>query len=449
MVALNNERRGLSTLFAVCDATILLLAAVAAVRIRFGPDFFADQLQIVIEHPGFAAYAIVGLWFLGTTFELYRPAVWRTLDALVVRILALAVIFPTALVLGVYLVPEWRFGRGLLVLTLVIAVPSLALVRMLWFAWGRRPPARRALLIGDGPIVAALLQELEHRPWPPFAIDQRWAGTDAMNQPEDLSAAVDRADLVIVASLAEPDLMARLAALNFRGTQVIDAAGAYAELTGRIPVRQVDSRWFIATGDFAAVATSPFHTVQRGLDLVLAMSILVATSPVLLLAAVAVAATSGFPVLYRQKRLGRFGREFTLVKLRTMSRNAEQEGPAFTEKGDDRVLPVGRLLRRWRIDELPQLLNVLCGDMSLVGPRPERLDVSLELERQIPFYAFRYSVRPGVTGWAQVNLPYCSDLEDHVTKLEHDLWAIRHHGPAMYALVAVRTLGALVFKPGQ
>jgi lipopolysaccharide/colanic/teichoic acid biosynthesis glycosyltransferase len=87
--------------------------------------------------------------------------------------------------------------------------------------------------------------------------------------------------------------------------------------------------------------------------------------------------------------------------------------------------------------------------MSLVGPRPERLDVSLELERQIPFYAFRYSVRPGVTGWAQVNLPYCSDLEDHVTKLEHDLWAIRHHGPAMYALVAVRTLGALVFKPGQ
>jgi hypothetical protein len=140
MVALNNERRGLSTLFAVCDATILLLAAVAAVRIRFGPDFFADQLQIVIEHPGFAAYAIVGLWFLGTTFELYRPAVWRTLDALVVRILALAVIFPTALVLGVYLVPEWRFGRGLLVLTLVIAVPSLALVRMLWFAWGPAPP---------------------------------------------------------------------------------------------------------------------------------------------------------------------------------------------------------------------------------------------------------------------------------------------------------------------
>jgi lipopolysaccharide/colanic/teichoic acid biosynthesis glycosyltransferase len=449
MVAFNNERRGLSTLFAVCDAAILLVAAVVAVRIRFGPVFFSDQLQTVLEHPGFAAYAIAGLWFLGTTFELYRPAAWRTADALAVRIIALSVALPGLLVLGVYLVPQWRFGRGLLVLTLVIAIPSLALVRALWFAWGRRPPARRALLIGDGPIVAALLKELEHRPWPPFAVARRMAGSDATKRSNDLGAAVDDVDLVIVAALSEPALMTRLAALNFRGIQVIDAAGAYAELTGRVPVRQVDSRWFIATGDFAAVATSPFHTVQRGIDLVLALTILAATSPLLVVGGLAVAATSGFPVLYRQTRLGRFGREFTLIKLRTMTRSAEPHGPAFAKENDRRVLPVGRLLRRWRIDELPQLFNVLRGDMSLVGPRPERPEVATELERQIPFYAFRYSVRPGVTGWAQVNLPYCADLEDHVVKLEHDLWAIRHHGPAMYALVAVRTLGALVFKPGR
>jgi lipopolysaccharide/colanic/teichoic acid biosynthesis glycosyltransferase len=132
-----------------------------------------------------------------------------------------------------------------------------------------------------------------------------------------------------------------------------------------------------------------------------------------------------------------------------MKPGSDHRGPTFAEENDARVLWIGRWLRRWRIDELPQLINVLRGEMSLVGPRPERPEVAAHLEKKIPFYAFRYSVRPGVTGWAQIHLPYCARTEDHMAKLEFDLYAVRHHGPSMYAIVLLRTLGALVFRPGR
>ena len=171
------------------------------------------------------------------------------------------------------------------------------------------------------------------------------------------------------------------------------------------------------------------------------------TSPLLVLAAAGILLSNGTPVLYRQQRLGRFGRPFTLYKLRTMRKTAEENGPRFSNANDSRVFPIGRFLRRWRIDELPQLINVLRGEMSLVGPRPERPELAAELEREIPFYAFRYSVRPGLTGWAQVQFPYCSEPEEHQVKLEFDLYSLRHHGPALYVIVLLRTLGALVFPP--
>jgi lipopolysaccharide/colanic/teichoic acid biosynthesis glycosyltransferase len=157
----------------------------------------------------------------------------------------------------------------------------------------------------------------------------------------------------------------------------------------------------------------------------------------------------GRPVFYRQERLGQFKRRFQLMKLRTMLVDAEPNGPEFASPRDDRVHLLGRIFRRWRVDELPQLINVLRGEMSLVGPRPERPEVAAELERKIPFFAFRYSVKPGITGWAQVNLPYCAETNEHQVKLEFDLYSLRHHGPGMYMLVLLRTLGALVLRPGR
>jgi lipopolysaccharide/colanic/teichoic acid biosynthesis glycosyltransferase len=449
MQKIGPSQRLTALLLAAADSTVLAGAVVAAAWIRFGGELFAREFGKTLDHPWFIAYAILAQILLSTTFDLYRPQSWRTRDYVLLRMAALAVSLAVALALGVYMVPPWRFGRGLLALTLVIALPAQAALRFLWLAVAALPHPRRATLIGDGPIVAALEEELRRRPNAPIRIVNRLpAPTDSV--PAELRrAALTEVDLVVVASLAHDATVDRLAALNFRGMPVVDAAGAYAALTGRIPVRQVDSRWFIATGDFSSLATTPFHQLQRILDVLIASLLLLLSSPILLAAAAVVLLTDGPPVLYRQLRLGRYGKPFSLVKLRTMQRGSDESGPTFAEKNDRRVLPAARLLRRWRIDELPQLVNVLRGEMSLVGPRPERPEVAADLEQQIPFYAFRYSVRPGITGWAQVHLPYCSSIDDHLAKLEFDLYHLRHYGPAMYAIVLIRTLGALVFRPGR
>jgi lipopolysaccharide/colanic/teichoic acid biosynthesis glycosyltransferase len=432
------------------DALILLGAALVAAWVRFGTDGFASEFAQILRHPGFIIYAVVVQFVLATTFDLYRPSSWRTPDYVLARTAALAATLATALVIGVYIVEPWRFGRGLLAITLVISLPAQALVRYLWLKLVSAPLSKTAAIIGDGPIVGALRKELDARPNPPFRISQHLPAPS--NGEENALAGIDllATDLIIVAQLTDGDpTIDRLAALNFKGTTVVDAAGAYAALTGRIPVRQVDSRWFIATGDFSSIANSPFHYIQRFFDLFAASTLLVLTSPILIISAIGVMLSDGAPVIYRQERLGRYGQPFELFKLRTMKQRPNRREPTFAEVNDPRVTGIGRFLRRWRIDELPQLLNVLRGDMSLVGPRPERPDVAARFERKIPFYAYRYSVRPGLTGWAQIHLPYCARTEDHFEKLEFDLYAVRHHGPAMYAIVLLRTLGAIVFRPGR
>jgi len=140
--------------------------------------------------------------------------------------------------------------------------------------------------------------------------------------------------------------------------------------------------------------------------------------------------------------VGQFGRSFTMLKLRTMTRDAEHGGPAFTAEKDPRMLSIGRLFRRFRIDELPQLLNVLKGEMSLVGPRPEQPEFVSSLTEKIPYYAFRTAVLPGITGWAQVNVPYARDLDDHRRKLEFDLYFIRERSARLYWLTLLRTVSA-------
>ena len=437
-------------LLATSDALILIAAGFIAAWVRFGSEGLDFELDQILQHPGFILFAVSVQFGLATTFDLYRPSSWRTPDYVLARTTAMAVSVVIALVLGVYLVEPWRFGRGLLAITLAVSVPSQVLLRFVWLKLATRPPARTAILIGNGPIVGAIRKELKDRPNPPFQIARHLPAT--ANNAKDPFEGIDirGTDLIIVAQLADGDpTIDRLAALNFHGTTVVDAAGAYASLTGRIPIHQVDSRWFIATGDFSSIATTPFHYLQRFFDLFTATALLVLTAPVLFLAAISVLVTNGLPILYRQQRLGQFGRPFELFKLRTMTNNSHDRGPTFAEENDTRVFPVGRWLRRWRIDELPQLINVLRGEMSLVGPRPERPDVAARFEKKIPFYAFRYSVRPGLTGWAQIHLPYCSRTEDHMIKLEFDLYAIRHHGLAMYAIVLLRTLGAIVFRPGR
>ena len=219
-------------------------------------------------------------------------------------------------------------------------------------------------------------------------------------------------------------------------------------LSGKLPLNHMDGQWFLSAQGFQFFESNIAVRVKRLLDLGLAFALLIVTAPVLPLIALGVKISSKGPALYIQERVGRSGQIFRLFKFRTMSVGADTAG-LWTLKNDPRVFPFGRLLRLTRLDELPQLVNVLKGDMSFVGPRPESLLLVDLYRREIPYYKLRSAVRPGITGWAQINYPYGSSVKDAVEKLKYDLHYIQHLSLLFDIQIVLRTIRTVLGRQGS
>lgn len=231
------------------------------------------------------------------------------------------------------------------------------------------------------------------------------------------------------------------------GVRVVDIATYFEKTLAQIKVSHVNAGWLIFGDGFNQGIVRTF--VKRSFDLLFSLAILVLTAPIMLITAVAVALESRGPVFYRQERVGLNGRVFKVIKFRSMRTDAEKDGkPRWASVNDDRVTRVGRFIRRVRIDELPQLFNVLRGDMSLVGPRPERPFFVESLIAQVPYYAVRHSVKPGVTGWAQVRYEYGSTIEDSVEKLQYDLYYVKNHTLFLDLLILLETVAVVLTGKG-
>ena len=227
------------------------------------------------------------------------------------------------------------------------------------------------------------------------------------------------------------------------GTDIISFTEMYKNISGRIPIDFIRSEaWFWRAPGFQISQRGPFFRLKQAVDFGLALVLVSATIPLWFVIAVLIKISSKGPVFYRQTRVGRNERVFRLFKFRSMIRNAEEIEPIWAEKNDKRITGVGRILRKLHLDELPQLWNVLRGEMSLVGPRPERPEFVEMLKREIPFYAMRHLVKPGMTGWAQINHPYAASIEDSRLKLEYDLYFIAHMSPAFDLRILLRTVQA-------
>jgi exopolysaccharide biosynthesis polyprenyl glycosylphosphotransferase len=198
----------------------------------------------------------------------------------------------------------------------------------------------------------------------------------------------------------------------------------------------------------AASSNRTEAAIRRAADVLISVAILAITAPVIAAAALLVRLTSPGPILYRQVRVGLNGTQFVLFKFRSMVEDAEAQGPAWAARHDPRVTPIGRIMRRTRIDELPQLFNVLRGEMSLVGPRPERPHFVAQLDSQIPFHADRTRVKPGITGWAQVNYPYGASVEDARQKLAYDLYYVKHRSLLLDLTILMATVRVILFQEG-
>jgi exopolysaccharide biosynthesis polyprenyl glycosylphosphotransferase len=235
-----------------------------------------------------------------------------------------------------------------------------------------------------------------------------------------------------------------------RGVEVIRMPIMYEELTQRVPIEHLESDWVIRSFVDQVRVNGMYELLKRLMDILggaVGTLIFVFFFPVV---ASAIWFETGLPILYSQERLGKGGGIFNIYKFRTMRQNAEADGAAkFAEENDPRVTTVGNFLRKTRLDELPQFFNVLRGEMSLVGPRAERPSLVAEFQKQIPFYRARLLVKPGLTGWAQINYGYVASVKETVVKLEYDLYYIKHRTLSMDFNIVLRTIGTVLRRTGR
>jgi sugar transferase (PEP-CTERM system associated) len=414
--------------------------------------------------------ALAALWKIGfatAVFELcfyyndlYDLTVVHSRAELLTRVIRAAGTGAIALGLLSIVVPAINVGHGIFVTSLWLLLIAIPLWRMAFdnLTRDRRPRAARAHR-RLGPIascvppdqVAARLR-LSHRRLRHRIERGRdgWTRLPLLGTAADVSLLVLRHQIdrvVVSVSDRRGHLPIReLLRAKLSGVRIEDAATTYERISGKILTDGLAPSWLIFSDGFQASRGT--RVVKRLIDIVLATIGLVVASPLMLLTAIAVWLDSPGPVLYRQLRVGEHDRLFTLCKFRSMRSDAERGRPIWATTNDSRVTRVGRFIRRTRLDELPQLLNVLRGDMSFVGPRPERPYFVQQLAADIPFYAERHAVKPGVTGWAQVKYRYGSSVEDAMEKLRYDLYYIKHLSIGFDLTIVVDTVKVILCGKG-
>ncbi|HEV2951181.1 MAG TPA: sugar transferase [Actinomycetota bacterium] len=345
--------------------------------------------------------------------------------------------------------------------TLLLMAISVFVLTTAWEGLWRRMivAKRRVLVVGTSSGAAEIVDAIDGARQTPFRVvgvvdgegPRASAGAPLLGSVHDLARIVEaqRPDLIV---LTEGDSSGRvlnpLLDVASSGFKVVGVTTFFEHAFGWVPLRSVTPSWFMGILHLHQRTYSRF--AKRTFDIVCAAIGVVVVAPILPVIALLVRRSSPGPVIYRQTRVGESGKLFTMYKFRTMEDGAEKPGkPVFAEEDDPRVTPVGRALRQTHLDELPQLWNVLRGDMSFVGPRPERPEFISMLENTVPFLARRLLVKPGITGWAQLRCDYASDSETVADRLSYDLWYLRHRNLTVDLAICAKTFSALLFHPGR
>ncbi len=429
-----------SLILALSESVLFLMALMLATVLRF-LDY--SVAQDYFSHPQtWLRFASVTLICQAALYynDLYEVRVASSRGAKLVRALAAMGIALTALSMLYYLFPAIRMERGIAFLAAVLSVVFLVAWRLtLEKARIFSRPLERVLVLGTGQHGISLAGEILRRPELQYKVvgflDEQGSTMGktvvtpgiigAVSQVEEI-AARERVDRVVISLAERRGVMPirQLAALRLQGLPIEEAQSVYERLTGRLPLEQLQPSWLILSDGFRK---SRFAlAIKRVTDVVVSALLIALALPIMSAVALAILLESGRPVLFKQERLGLGGRRFKILKFRSMTVGSDKDTPSWTADGDSRITRVGAFLRKFRLDELPQLVNILRGEMSLVGPRPEVPYFCELLEREIPFFNLRHSVRPGLTGWAQVKYQYGASLEQAKTKFEFDLFYIKH-----------------------
>lgn len=434
------------------DAAILALAFYGAYFARWAdPSAAADS---IVEYSPkavlFTAITLVSMISLGA----YERAALVQRGTIVVRMIAAFAVAVIAMTVVFYAIPDliiWRSGMiiavpvalgCILVVRLMVADSAIAqrfARRSIWLSAGDDPQAIDRVMSREGVATVNLVDRIVLNEARSYANDPHWL----LNRVKQHNA-----DEIIVQSGSRSHVLPieALRLCRLRGCEVHDFASFVERETGRVDLSSVGADWLIFAKGFTNSQID--QAAKRIFDLLVASSLLVIMAPVMCIAALIIKWQDGGDVIFKQERVGLQGRSFILYKLRSMREDAEASGPQFATDDDPRVTAFGRFLRRTRIDELPQLFNVLKGEMSFVGPRPERPRFVEELTREIPFFGERHMVKPGLSGWAQINAPYASDRRSMQLKLEYDIFYVKNASVFLDLIVLAQTLRVVVWGNG-
>jgi exopolysaccharide biosynthesis polyprenyl glycosylphosphotransferase len=356
---------------------------------------------------------------------------------------------------GVSAVALWVPGLGMSTSTILALAVSVFALTTIWESVAERVVGkRRVLVVGTSACANAVADAISFEGHAPFtvvgAVDDEPDDTARLGSVAELSRVIDeqRPDLIVLTDgESSTNALDRLLDAPASGLKVVGHAHFFDHAFGRIPLEDLKPTWFMSIFHLWRRPYTRF--AKRTFDIVCASIVLVVAAPLMLVIAGLVRLTPG-PIIYRQTRVGEGGKHFTMFKFRTMREDAEENGrPAYAEENDPRVTWIGRMLRRTHLDELPQLWDVLKGDMSIVGPRPERPEFIPTLEQAVPFFTRRLLVKPGVTGWAQLRTDYSSDAEGAADKLSYDLWYLRHRNLVVDLAICAKTFSSVLFRPGR
>ena len=445
-------------LLGLIDLVLLFGAADLGWRLRasqIGIDG-GDTLGRFWQLSGFSAIMLMAMVAVGV----YGADALRSMRFATARLLVAVSLGIIALAFVDFLFGGHNFWRSVLAYamggSIIVLVANRLIVGGILGAAAFR---RRVLVLGAG-MRADRLRQLSDRPESGFVIVGYVAMTEsqpvigeaiARSAISNLTRHVENlnvSEVVLALEERRNSLpLADLLRIKTTGVHVNDFSSFIERETGRVDLDTVNPSWLIFSDGFSS-GRAISSAVKRLFDIAASSLLLILSAPVIALFALLVKLDSKGPAFYRQQRVGLFGQNFDVIKLRSMRTDAEVGGAQFAQENDPRVTRLGRFIRKVRIDELPQTWSVLKGEMSFVGPRPERPQFVSELEEQLPYYAERHMVKPGITGWAQINYPYGANLEDSRHKLEYDLYYAKNYTPFLDLLILLQTLRVVLWSEG-
>ena len=438
------------------DVLIVFLSIIFAYSVRFNLSFYRWKFSkyiyiwIILSLVYVFCFYVFDQYNIRTRFSSNR-SILLYLGSLVSVTLIITAIF--------YAFP-FNIGRGIFFLSLVFTSVFSFVWRNIYLSvFSLAFPKRSVLLINGRGEEKELSKRLKE------SHDYEIIGvlSDHSQEPEarfpylgeisDLPDVINNHRIDDIVTTLEPtsrdDLIHGLVMGKVKGISIYDFPTFYEILEEKLPVLKVNERWFLYSSGFDRLSDRLYRRFKRFLDFVISLGLLLISLPFGLIILIAIKIDSKGPVFYVQERLGKNEKPFRLLKFRTMKKNAENKEPKWAEVNDKRVTRVGRILRKTRLDELPQLINIFKGDMSVIGPRPEREFFIRKLEEEIPFYSLRFSVNPGLTGWAQVNYRYASSKEDALEKLKYELYYIKNMSFFLDIRILLRTVRIILFGMGR